>query len=163
MWMIQRREHAGLALQARAPFRVGSKRGRQHFNGHVASKRLVVCAVHFAHAADSDSFANSVSSEARARERAVRGTQDTRFRQRDRWSAHKSFGMWLVCEERLHFAPQRVIAAAGLDQKRGALALGAGERRIAEIVDPTPAITVHRAHRLRARATTTILQPASRV
>ena len=77
--------------------------GRCHGVGRTAR---IVCAVHFAHAADADSIANSVSTEARARERAVHGTQDTRFRQRDRWSAHKSFARTVtILSERMDVVP----------------------------------------------------------
>ena len=52
--MIQRREHPRLALEARAPFRVGRERRRQDLDRDLAPELVVVRAVHLAHAAGAE-------------------------------------------------------------------------------------------------------------
>ena len=70
--MIQRGEHPRLALEARAPLRVGRERGRQDLDRDLAPERVVVGAVHLAHAADAEQRADRIGAEPLADERARR-------------------------------------------------------------------------------------------
>ena len=50
--MIERRQRTRLALEARQPIRVGSKRRRQHLERDVSTQLEIVGAIHLAHTAD---------------------------------------------------------------------------------------------------------------
>ena len=75
--MIQRGEHPRFALEARTPLRVGRERRRQDFDRDLAPERVVVCAVHLAHATDAEQRANRVDAETLTDECALR-VQDAR-------------------------------------------------------------------------------------
>ena len=73
--MIERGEHPRFALEARAAFRIGGERRRQDFDRDLASERIVVGAVHLAHAADAEQGTNRVDAEALADPRAWRDAE----------------------------------------------------------------------------------------
>ena len=54
MWMIERRQGLGLALEPREPIAVAREVGRQHLERHVAVEFRIARAIHLAHAAGAD-------------------------------------------------------------------------------------------------------------
>src|SRR5262245_30238874 len=62
--MIERGEEAGFSIETREAIGIGGKGGGQHFDGHIATKRHVTCAIHLSHAARSDAGSNLVGSDA---------------------------------------------------------------------------------------------------
>src|SRR6202035_2477455 len=73
--MIQCRERPRLALETRATLRVARERRRQDFNRDLAFERVVVGAVHLAHATDAEQRTDRIGPEAVADESALRVIQ----------------------------------------------------------------------------------------
>ena len=64
--MLERGNRAGLALEPRAPLRIGRHVGRQHFDGDRAIEPRVAGRVDFAHPARAERREDLVGAEARA-------------------------------------------------------------------------------------------------
>ena len=70
--MIQRREHARFAIEAREPAGIAREGVRQHLDRHLAAELRVPGAVDLAHAADADERLHFVAAECLVDERRVR-------------------------------------------------------------------------------------------
>jgi hypothetical protein len=71
--VIQRRNHAGLALEARQPFGRGDERRRKDFDGDVALEPRVAGAIDITHAAASQQRLQVIHAEPAPNERSGRG------------------------------------------------------------------------------------------
>ena len=61
--MVKRSQHLGLAPEARQAFRVRSEHRRENFQGYVASKLGIACAVYLAHSAGPNGHEDLIRSQ----------------------------------------------------------------------------------------------------
>jgi hypothetical protein len=67
VWMIQRRQQASLAFEARAPLGIGAEDLRQHFDRDVAAELRVVSAIDLPHAAGAQQVNDPIRTDGRSR------------------------------------------------------------------------------------------------
>jgi hypothetical protein len=63
VWVIERGEHTGFALETREPFAVVTEYWRQHLDRDVASQLRVVRSEHVAHPARSESEVDAIGAD----------------------------------------------------------------------------------------------------
>ena len=63
VWVIESRQQACFALEARQPLRIVRKGARKDLDCHCAPELRVACAVHLAHAADTDARFDLIGAE----------------------------------------------------------------------------------------------------
>ena len=137
--MVQRGDHARLALEARDPVRVGGELGGQHLDRDVTTELGVVGAVDLAHAAATQECVDLETSQPPPGE-ILRGRA---FGWSGAYASHERRSRNRLPEEVLDVAVQFVIAGRRTGQKGCALRLRAGLRCVVQVLDALPAFGGH--------------------
>src|SRR5262249_23442030 len=75
--MIERGEHAGLALEARVPVAVGDQRVAQNLERHLAAQRRVLGAIDLSHSAGAEQREQTIGADRRSRNERHRSADYT--------------------------------------------------------------------------------------
>ncbi|MCX6545199.1 MAG: hypothetical protein NTV05_12425 [Acidobacteria bacterium] len=144
--VVERRQRPRLAVDACQAAGVARELGRQRLDRDVAAELAVVGAVHLAHSAGADEGEEVVGPELAADQRTAIGHRGVQLEERRR--LQEGAGALVVRHEDADLVAQIGLAAACFLEK-GRTALGRPrERRVKELLRPSPALLVdgHRRH-----------------
>ena len=142
--MIQRGEHARLALEAREARRVAGHRARQDLDGDVAPELGVASAVDLAHAARPEQRLQVISADGSA-SHGTRGRfrEDDPRADRERRLVEEPVGGQRLVQQRFDVTPERLVFGTESGEQRHAFARRPGARRVVQLLDPLPALGRH--------------------
>ena len=120
--MVERREHPRLALEARQAVGIRGEDSRQDFERDVSPELRIARAIHLAHAARSEQCLDLIDADPSPGQHGSAGGGDQSGRRRECGIRQEAHGVALVRQKRCYFLMERVITAASLAQKSGAIA-----------------------------------------
>ena len=154
MRMIEGSERSRLAAEPRQPLGVGGEDRRQHLDGDIAAKPVVVGAIDLAHPTSSSEREHLIAAEPPAGEGRASLLVELR-RGGPAEEVDEAPGRHGLIEQRLHFAAQQVVARAGFSKEPRTVGFGPRARGMIQLLNPLPACRRHfmhhsTLHRLRA-------------